>query len=163
MRNEAKNVIDNRIVSDVLIKQPIRAMTFQEPFGSMILNGRIEVRKQKTDYRGLILICTGFTELNAVQLKILAGPFNAMRIRTIMTKNQMHSQPGKAIAVAELVDCYQMTVDDELSCFVPYHDRRWCYKFKNVRPILSRNWRGKAGISQVPEDFVESIEFLENY
>jgi hypothetical protein len=46
------------------LNQEIRALTWKEPYASLMLHGKIETRTWYTKYRGLVLICAGLKHYN---------------------------------------------------------------------------------------------------
>lgn len=155
------------------------ALSFKQPYASLMLHGKIETRTWPTNYRGLVLICASKSAYNVRQILNISGLTQYQRIHKMF--RDMHDLPmGVAIAVADLVDCRPMEESDGARCFVEYASpwtesvpvwgepgkikprkkRLWCHVYDNVRAIEPMPWKGSQGFSTVPQEFINQIIYL---
>lgn len=131
----------------------MRALTWKQPFASLMLQGKIETRTWQTEWRGSVLICAGKSTYTHKDLMDLSGLAQYERIcERFGTAYKLSTPHGVAIAVGKLVDCRPMTKEDENACFVAYNPKLWCHVYENVRPIEPIPYKGRQGWSWVPTD-----------
>ena len=138
----------------------IRALSWKEPYGSLMLHGKIETRQWQTSYRGLVLICTSKIEYTTEEVCMISYGNMFSRIAHMIMNNELISDPGKAIAVGRLVDCRVMRPSDEEKAFVRYHSTLWCHIYADVVPIESFSWSGGMKWRKVGPEVVKSLKFL---
>ncbi len=141
---------------DLFGNEEIRALSWKEPFGTLMLHGKIETRTWSTGYRGLVLICTSLKPYNEMQVIGISGEVQAQRIFNMGLK-ETH---GMAIAVARLVDCRRMTAADEEKCFVDYYPDLYCHVYAEVKPIKPFKWKGSQGWRRLTPEDIKQIQFL---
>lgn len=137
--------------------EPIRALSWKEPFASLMLHGKIETRTWATKYRGLVLICAskkGYTEGDLIAI---SGESGAQRILHFLRDYSISEQSGVAIAIGRLVDCRKMKPEDEEKTFVKYRSELWCHVYDQVTPISPLGWIGSQGWGKVPEATAEHV------
>jgi len=139
----------------------LRALTWREPFATLMLCGKIETRSWTTNVRGKVLICAAAKKNISKNIMEICGSTQIKRMVATTMQHQAITNPGHAIAVGELVDSRPMRKDDEDSCFVMHRNGLYCHIYKNVRPIKPFPWRGKQGWSIVPEGIESQIEYLD--
>ncbi len=104
----------------------MKALSIKQPWASMIAEGlkTIETRTWPTFYRGELLI--------------------------VSSKRPSDEGPaGKALAVAELIDCHRMTVDDEKAACCTIYPRAWAWVLTTIWEIEPFDVRGQLGIYEV--------------
>lgn len=157
-------------------EKKIHALSWNQPFGTLMLYGKIETRKKPTKVRGKVLICTCKEPYADNQVLGIAGDEQYARIRE--AKNIYADDPtwnlnGYAIGIAELTDCRLMYNSDENDCFVKYRSRivhddftapaLYCWVFSNVQRIVPFKWNfGKQGWGFVPESELSKISLIES-
>lgn len=155
--------LQGRILSD----EKILALSWKQPFASMMLYGKIETRGWITKYRGLVLICASKKDYNFDQVYNIAGERQVFRITDILTRINGHYlnnyRSGMAIAIGELIDCRPMKPEDEDACFVKYYDDLYCHIYKNVCPINPFTWKGKQRWTEVTSEQRKSININLNF
>ena len=139
--------------------QPIRALSWKEPFASLMLHGKIETRTWSTKYRGWVLICASKAPYNDRQIHSIAGLNQHRRI--------FEAFPGKygvscgyAIAIGYLANCRPMAPSDTDLCFVEYRDDLYCHIYIHVKPIVPFEWRGSQGWKTLGEADRAKIKLL---
>lgn len=140
----------------------LRALSWKQPFGSLMLHGKIETRIWDSKYRGWVLICASKAPYNDNDILKIAGNEQYGRIHTICPKEPT----GKAIAIGRLIESRFMTKQDENKCFVQHCEpwlhtskktskkswkRLWCHIYEDVQAIESLDWYGSQGWSIVNE------------
>lgn len=163
-----------KIIDQVPFDDPIRALSWKQPYASLMLHGKIETRVWDTKYRGYVLICASKSGSNYESV------FNISKLQTGNIQDKLyplfHLQDpwghmmkelpnGKAIAIGKLVDCRPMTKADEEACYVEYQEpwiepkktkgpvssliekRLWCHVYEDVHAIEPFDWKGKQGWS----------------
>lgn len=128
--------------------QKMLALSWKEPYGSLMLHGKIETRTWKTNYRGWVLICASKVPYNLQQILNISGTNIERRIYIELDYHldgHITDNLGKAIAIGKLIDCKPMTKEDEDKCFVEYHPGLWCHIYDHVQAITPRIWVGQQG------------------
>ncbi len=139
----------------------VLALSWKEPYGSLMLHGKIETRRWKTNYRGLVLICCSKVPYNFGQVQGISGVRQYERLMAALhNDNDTHKRYGKAIAVARLSNCYSMKPDDDNSCFVEYYPDLFCHVYTDVTPIEPFLWKGKQGWTTVSDEVKSKIILL---
>lgn len=142
------------------------ALSWKEPFAGLMLPpfNKIETRIWRTNYRGLVLICASQKGYNLPQLQIISAQEQIEKINGIYLNekvfNGMPDYFGHAIAVGRLSECRPMQKSDEEKCFVRYHSDLFCHIYSDVRPIKPMPWKGSQGWKEVPQDFINQIQYL---
>lgn len=68
--------------------EEIRALSWKEPYASLMLHGKIETRPWSTKYRGLVLVCASQKPYTEAELMGIAGvATGAQRIFNFMREN----------------------------------------------------------------------------
>lgn len=145
--------------------QETRALSWKEPFASLMLHGKIETRNRPTKVRGWVLICSALKGYNLEEFAQISGE-QIMRTVSI-TEPISNIYPiktfGKAIALGYLSDCRPMTKEDEDACFVRYREGLWCWIFTDVTPITPVKWKGKQGWSILTPEQKQLIKPITNH
>jgi len=120
------------------------ALSVKQPWAGLIAAGckTIETRTWKTDYRGLLIVCSSkavdIDALQAVKHELPGVPVEAFK--TV----------GMALCTARLVDCRPMTVLDEKAACCRIYPRAVAWVLEDVRPLpLHRRVRGQLGLFKV--------------
>lgn len=146
------------------MKEEIRALSWKQPFATLMAHDKIETRTWYTSYRGLVLICASKKEYGEKELIRIAGLDQYNRINQIvkdMGRDKMLECRGHALYVAELAYCRQMTAYDADDCFVAFNPFLYCHVYKNVRAIKPIPWKGTLGWKKLDPDFISQLEFIE--
>jgi len=155
----------------------MKALSWKQPFASLMLHGKIETRTWSTNYRGLVLICVSKKPYSLKEVLDICGDYQHMRIVDTLGYeiSQFNDVCGYAIGVGNLVDCRRMTPEDEDDCFVKYnpsaiieihenyrevHYPLWCHIYENVKEIEPFPFKGKQGWSTVDESIISKIKYL---
>ena len=140
----------------------MRALSFKEPFASLMLCGKIETRPWQTKYRGPVLICATQSSYSDGQLVEICG--HNMKSTIVHTLEMLcpiaFFQNGNAFAVAELVDCRPMTKADEANCFVKHKEGLYCHVYENVKRIKPIPFKGTQGWQTVKPEVIEKLEYI---
>lgn len=149
--------VSNRCLRDELSSGvKLLALSWKEPFASLMLHGKIETRTWPTKYRGLVLICASKVSYSAGSILEISGS-DYTRIENICGYKWEMCTPGYAIAIGRLVDCRPMQPKDEAKCFVKYYKDLFCHIYEDVQPITPIAWKGKQGWTNVSQDLIRSI------
>jgi hypothetical protein len=140
----------------------MRALSWKDPYASLMLHGKIETRKWKTNHRGPVLICCSKKPYSLHAIVNISGAEQTQRIRKVLG-DEWPSVNGMAIAIGNLVDCRPMTPEDENACFVKYQPGLWCHIYKEVKPIKPFPFKGKQGWSNVGDALLEKLGFKVTY
>ena len=126
--------------------KPIRALSWKEPFASLMLCGKIETRTWATSYRGWVLICASKAPYNHKQIDTLADKRQQGRIWASLGGGvNTPINPGMAIAVGYLANCRSMLPTDAEKCFVDFGLDLYCHIYIDVQPIQPFPWKGSQG------------------
>ncbi len=154
----------------------VRALSWKQPYASLMLHGKIETRSWNTNYRGKVLICASKTPYNYNDIMAISGERQGQRVLNYMNSQKIEQPNGVAIAIGELVDCRPMEPKDKLLTFVEYvspwmsmRERKngqihwvekqlWCHIYKNVQPIEPFEWKGTQGWKILDEETKAKIK-----
>lgn len=129
--------------------QELKALSWKEPFASLMLHGKIETRTWHTHYRGKVLICSSQKPYSKKQILAIMGFGNYSRWQ----KMNLEMLNGHAIAIGTLIDCRPMTEDDVTNAFVKYNPDLYCHVYEDVRAIEPIPFKGQVGWKNMPADF----------
>jgi len=132
----------------------MRALSWKEPYGSLMLHGKIETRTWRTDIRGPILICCSKKGYTVKQVYDISGSAQLTRATMCLHKDEnwkWDGMNGLAIAIGTLAKCRPMRKENEDLCFVQYHPDLWEHVYENViafpNPI---EIKGQMGFFNIP-------------
>jgi len=141
----------------------MKALTWKQPFASLMLHGKIETRTWKANVRGTVLICASKVPYNLNQVLDISGDYQLTRIMNTLALpdpgNFGDLNCGYAIAMGDLIDCRPMKPTDEDDCFVQYNPDLWCHIYEDVRAIIPIPFKGKQGWSEVYDDILHQIQY----
>ncbi len=113
----------------------IKALSIRQPWANLIVSGEktIETRVWATPYRGPLLL--------------------------LSSKKPDISPAGCAVAIAELVECRPMRVEDEVAARCAIYPNAVAWVFKNVRPLDPFPMKGRLGLFDVdvPTDLLRFL------
>lgn len=143
--------------------EPILALSWKQPFATAMLYGKIETRTWKTNYRGLVLICTSQKPYKiSIARKDICGDrlFSKMAYAMRNKNTGTLTLNGYAIAIGKLIDCRPMQPEDEGKCFVKYRSDLFCHVYEDVKQIKPFTWKGKQRWTKVSPLDIQNIEYL---
>ena len=151
---------DGSLLSD----ERVLALSWKQPFASAMLVGKVETRSWNTNYRGLVLICSSQKGYNRNQLIDISGVELIEKIYTKVPFSLLYPRfqfaCSAAIGIARLVDCRQMTIEDEEQTFVKFNPNLYCHFYEDVRKIQPFFWKGCQGWKELSDDVKASIVFV---
>lgn len=123
-------------------RKTMKALSIKQPWAWAIANGlkTIETRKWCPDHRGDILIVASLKPD-----KLLLEWLVEQRGEGILEEVEY----GKAIAIAELVDCRAMEMRDEAAAMCVCYPGAFSWFLENVRKIKPFPVKGRLGIYEV--------------
>jgi hypothetical protein len=151
------------ITIEEILANKLLALSWKEPYGTLMYYNKIETRTWYTKYRGLVMICCSKTGYSQKQIFNISGETQFERILGTLSRDMtpMYGQNmGKAILIGRLVDCRPMTKEDESDCFVQYFPGLFCHVYKDVRPIKPFPWKGSQGWTRLTQEQIEKIELI---
>lgn len=150
----------------------ILALSWKQPYGSLMLHGKIETRVWETKYRGRVLICTSKAAYSQDAALSISGAYQFQRLCHRLLNDESIDVNGYAIAIGTLVDCRPMTPDDEDKTFVQYREpwvdktgkrrRLFCHVYEDVQAIEPFPWQGSQGWREVGEPELSRIKRKED-
>lgn len=151
------------ITLEQIQQNEVRALTWRQPYGSLMLHGKQETRTWDTKYRGLVLICAGLNSYPAYELEQLAGlhQYNRILDLTYEFPKENFYITGQAIAIGELTDTLLM--DNMIRVvagrqwledltFVEWKPTLFMHYYKHVTPIEPFPWKGSQGWRTLTEE-----------
>lgn len=154
-----------KLTIEEIKKSKVLALSWKEPYGSLMRYGKIETRTWKTNYRGLVLICTSKQPYSHSQILQISAEqverIHELLINTFPRNLFKNCEFGKAIAIGRLIDCRPMQPEDEEKTFVTYYPDLYCHVYRDVTPIEPFDWKGKQGWSAVPDEIKNKIILTE--
>lgn len=161
----------NLIKTTELIKEPIRALWWRQPYATLMLHGKIETRTWGTEYRGLVLICASKLPYTVDDVAAISDK-HCLSIHEILKQESKpdfdYGRPfsnipqGVAIAVGRLVESRLMVRADEKKAFVVYYPELYCHLYADVTPIKPFEIKGCQGWKKLEGDVWDKIEFVNN-
>ena len=116
----------------------MKTLSWKEPYGSLMLHGKIETRTWNTNVREPILICCSKKSYSPKQVLNISGQYQRERIAKIIPYSSPDAwdlNNGMAIAIGTLVNSRKMIGWDEDDCFVQHSFDLWCHVYENVTPL----------------------------
>jgi len=147
------NIIDDIVKTE----NEIRALSWRQPYASMMLNGkRFETRTWNTNYRGYVLICASITPYNLLELSKFSSMTQYNRVLAALgiqglAKKQHNLPLAHAIGVGRLIDCRPMIKEDEPQAYVDYDRFLFVHEYDQVTPIKPFPWKGSQMWRQLTE------------
>ena len=158
----------------------LMALSWKEPYATLMLHGKIETRTWATNYRGPVLLCASKTGYARKKLNEIAGEEQLQRLHALLWDMPMNHFDGCAFAIGRLVGCRPMVKADENKCFVQYREpwtevrrcvkefsgltnvekRLWLHVYQDVRPIEPFTWKGAQGWKTVSQEIIDNIKYL---
>ena len=143
---------------DFDINEKLMALSWKQPYASLMLQGKIETRTWNASYRGWVLICASKAPYSERQLENISGAHGP---DLIYSKVDAFTMPlGQAIAVGRLVDSRPMKFDDSDMAFVTFYRDLYSHFYEDVMPIKPFPWKGNQGWKEVTMDIKKQIEFI---
>jgi hypothetical protein len=136
------------------------ALSWKQPFASLMLHGKIETRVWPTHYRGWVLICASQQPYKGAQIFGITGEKQYERIMQLASQYPLLEYTGHAIAIAKLVACRPMKPADENACFVTYYPDLYCHVYDQVHAIRPFPWKGSQGWTEVSPEQQQRIIIL---
>ncbi len=120
----------------------MKALSVKQPWASLIAEGHkhIEVRTQRTHYRGPVLICSSLKRDSSR---------SGQRTEALLVNEHNHLpfELGKALAVVDLIDCREFEVEDQSGAFYPnWSPKSKAWVLSNPRPLKPFPVKGRLGL-----------------
>jgi len=134
----------------------MKALSIQQPFTSLILDGQktIETRRWATRHRGDLLICVGYTTHDGYcLLEKQEWECLALLWRWFHEGRKVHL--GKALCVVELYDVRPMVYADEEAACCGGYEGAWSWLLRDVRSIVPFEVRGIPGLFEVEDSLIQ--------
>ena len=142
--------------------QMLKALSWKQPFGSLMLHGKDETRVWDTKYRGWVMICASKAPYLVKELKGISGDYQMKRIKQVLEEAQDPTKDlcGHAIGIGWLESSATMMPDQEDACFVEYSPMLYVHKYTGMVRIQPIPWSGILGFTKVPDEFKEKIMII---
>lgn len=160
--------------------EKIRTLGFYQPYGSLMLHGKVETRWVKTGKKppfplGKYLFYTTQKKATKEQLLEWSGNIITEKIKSTLQNEETVGYNQYAIGIGELFKVEPLTINDEgfvllqkekveLKDGLRIHKTQWALHFENVQRIDPFLWKyGKQGVGFVPETEIIKIKIIGNY
>lgn len=136
------------ITQEEIQKSEIKALTWKQPFATLMLYGKQETRAWNTKVRGLVLICSSVKNYVSEEVFDIAGATQYNRIHARLQTGRFKVINGFAIGIGRLADSQNMqecafSLEElEEKTFVSYRSHLWVHFYEDVRPIKPFEWKG---------------------
>jgi hypothetical protein len=137
----------------------IRSLPWRQPYGSLMLHGKVETREWYTPYRGLVLMRASKRAYNINDLLTISGDREFFRINEKFDDWTRVCLDGQAFALGRLIDCRPMRVQDENACFAQYRPGLFCHVYRDVREIEPFPCKGAQKWGTVGPEYKALIKF----
>jgi hypothetical protein len=140
----------------------LRALSWKQPFASLMLHGKIETRVWDAKYRGWVLICASkLAYKKEIVYDICGANYDLyMTIVEALKGDKTAGIAGKAIAIGKLVDSHPMRPDEQAKAFVAHRDGLFSHVYEDVQLISPIAWQGSQGWRTIPDDFKFMINII---
>ena len=154
-----------RYLTELIGNNPLRALSWKEPYGSLMLQGKVETRTWPTNYRGWVLMCASKQPYRKDAVMRISrsqtGRINAaFGFDDLYMGEAEGYYRGYAFAVGALIDCRPMEPKDEGICYVDWYKHLYCHVYDSVQRIETIPWRGTQGWRTVSPDVIKKIILL---
>jgi hypothetical protein len=136
----------------------IKGLFWKQPYANLMLHGKIETRTWKTNYRGLVLICSSKISYSNKIIKNTSTEKQFEQIQDMLKNEDI--KLGYAVAVGKLADCRLMQLEDEDKCFVKYNPNLYCHVYENIKPIEPFLIKGKMGWLKLNDEILKKIKII---
>lgn len=159
----------------------IRSLGFYQPFGSLMLHGKIETRWCREGRKppfplGNYLLYTTLKSCDEQTLVRWCGKQIMYNIFETLKNEPTKTKEGYAIAIATLKHVSSMIKEQEQECFVEYKGvrlkedakgnwhpyRQQCLWFLNIERIEPFQFKGKQGVGILTDEQKSQIKILDN-
>ena len=141
--------------------QAIQALSWKQPFGSLMLHGKIETRTWKTEHRGKVLLCLSDKPYKDNEVLEMVTSQQWDQINQLLLNEPTKELIGHAFAVGVLVECRQMWPEDETPAFVKYNPHLYSHIYKDVRRIEPFKFKGAQKWKNVADqETLSKIKYL---
>jgi len=147
-------------------EREIRGLWLREPFATLTaFHGKVETRSWKTNYRGLVLICSSLKAYEPARLRAMCGQELAHEIRTLVRPDMrpLGAMPagGVAVCLAELVEVRRLQEDDahfiNWNGSLYWQEQAYAWVFENVVPVQAFPIKGQLGMPRLSMEIKERI------
>jgi hypothetical protein len=158
-RNDPQKVLEG-------VKQgkiPLRVISLNQPFCTLMEYGKIETRNRPTNVRGMVMLASCKEPYSDHRVMSIAGRDQYARIigvKGLATDIGKFRQTGKALSIGFLSYSRKMKLEDEDKCFVEYYPDLYCWEFDTVRSIEPFDYKGKQGWTLLDIVNTEHVEII---
>lgn len=159
--------------------QEVRALSWKQPFASLMLHGKVETRVWPSKYFGWVLICASQAPYSGKQVVEISGTRQSLRISGLF--DDIKSLPvGQAIAIGKLkvsrsadtMFYFPAQTESqarsntavipywEKRCFVEMRSGLWLHEYEDVQPIEPFAWKGQLGFKKLDQETIDKIVLL---
>lgn len=161
----------------------VRALSWKQPFASLMLHGKVETRVWDSKYTGWVLICASKKGYTSREMTQICGLEQFNRIYSIFQgdhTNWSTQETGVAIAVGKLYSSESMkskmidppkSIEDnqkniamveaiKWACYVQPDANLYMHNYMDVQRIEPLTWYGKQGWSTLTEEFKSKIVLI---
>lgn len=148
-------------------EEPIRALSWWNPFGFLMFYHKIETRTWSTNYRGKVLICTTKKPLEKQKLDdtrhVIVTISDQKQINVCKGFEQLQpydaqAMNGFAIGIGTLIDCRKVKFDD--LTYFSHGSELFAHIYKDVQRIKPFPIKGSQGWFKVTPEIRAKIELL---
>lgn len=141
--------------------EPIKALSWKQPYLGLMFHGKIETRTWPTNYRGLVLMCASKTPYGTDSIMKISGQIEYRRIFKLIHEHQKgFFNNGSALAIGRLVDCHPTEMTENTFVLGFYGDGLYSHVYKDVTPIEPFPWKGSQGFRNVTKEERSKIKLL---
>lgn len=157
------------MIFDDIQNEPIRGLSFWQPFATLMLFDKVETRTWSTPYRGLVLICSTKKPANALKYYDLTDSIDRDQIKYLRGFESLNKIPtfelhGYAIGIGELVNCQRIRPGQ---CFKTYVDKAiergeklFAHEYVKVRRIQPFKIQGSQSWIKITPEIRKQIVLL---
>lgn len=149
-------------MNDLFGNEEIRALSWRQPFGSLMFHGKIETRRWRFfhKYKGLVLICLSAQKYSDSDLTGICSGAQIKMIENVLKNEPTATLNGFAVGVGRLVQTRWMNLEDQEKTFVSFDEELQCHIYQNVRRIKPFPFKNGLGFRRVDEQTRALIELL---
>lgn len=155
--------------------ETIRALSWKQPYASLMLHGKVETRVWDSKYGGWVLICASKSPYSLLKIQEISGMDQLRRIMNYLPTGVMNQRMGVALAIGRLVASEKMLdnvneyphsnktpiiLSIENDCFVKYNPYLFMHFYTDVQPIVPFEWKGTQGWKTLDQETIDKIIIL---
>lgn len=138
----------------------IKALSWKQPYATLMFHNKVETRKWNTAYRGWVLICTSKKRYFDSQVWSISGQYNYQIIQKILQEDISGCIDGMAIGIGYLAGVSSIDSNRIYQTFVKNDEGLFGLHFTEVHRIKPFLFKGGQRWKNLTEEQIKQIEII---